>query len=782
MSNRATDSASAATKCLPGRQSYFVDVLGTPNAGALSVVSCRIVERMGEPWCIQIELTHPESLSRKDYLGKDATFTLAPAGAEPRPFHGCITKFSQLKRTRDFCSYRFVIEAHVARLRLTHASRIFQQRSAPQIIEAILRRHGFRGHQFVFKTRRAYPEHAFRLQYQISDWDYIRVLMEQEGLYCYFVPGEHGDVLVFGDDIDHYLYQPTLTLPYREPAGLESENEAILSLETHTQTVPQSFLVADYNPQAAWERFKADANVASKDTTTYGQPYVYGTGHLDQRQAKWEAQLRHEAAICEQVCYLGESSYPGMRCARIVNTDEDMPDAPNGMAIIEVIHTGARDNGYRNSFKAIPADRRFRLPLNDASWPRIKGTLSARVTSPSQYKYAYLTQAGYYVVRFDLDFDKWNPGGESVPLRLAKPFAGKLQTGMHFPALDGDEAVIEFRDGDPNKPYIAAFHHHSQATDLITNQDRWMSRNVIRTPADNTLRMEDWRGEEHVKLSTEHSGKSQLTLGHIVDRQRQKRGEGFELRTSAYGAIRSGRGLVLSTHDRPHVKGTQLDIQEAFAQLHASRDQMAALAERAAAADARAADVEAMNRVLEDELKEIKQAVMVLTANASIAVASPKTIVHSAGENLVFASGQHTDVNAMGHVTVASSEHIGLFAQQGIQQIANQGAVTMQAQNDAMALLALKDLRIDSIDGTLTLTAKKEVRIGAGGSYVLIDGNGIQNVTPGDITEKCTTWKKSGAASETIAATAPPPGSAVACATQAASANAGHAALMGGDG
>ncbi|MGN6086581.1 type VI secretion system Vgr family protein [Trinickia sp.] len=751
MSNRATDSASAATKCLPGRQSYFVDVLGTPNAGALSVVSCRIVERMGEPWCIQIELTHPESLSRKDYLGKDATFTLAPAGAEPRPFHGCITKFSQLKRTRDFCSYRFVIEAHVARLRLTHASRIFQQRSAPQIIEAILRRHGFRGHQFVFKTRRAYPEHAFRLQYQISDWDYIRVLMEQEGLYCYFVPGEHGDVLVFGDDIDHYLYQPTLTLPYREPAGLESENEAILSLETHTQTVPQSFLVADYNPQAAWERFKADANVASKDTTTYGQPYVYGTGHLDQRQAKWEAQLRHEAAICEQVRYQGESTYPGMRCARIVNTDEDMPDAPNGMAMIEVIHTGARDNAYRNSFKAIPADRRFRLPLNDASWPRIKGTLSARVTSPSQYKYAYLTQAGYYVVRFDLDFDKWNPGGESVPLRLAKPFAGKLQTGMHFPALDGDEAVIEFRDGDPNKPYISAFHHHSQATDLITNQDRWMSRNAIRTQADNMLRMEDWKGEEHVKLSTEHSGKSQLTLGHIVDRQRQKRGEGFELRTSAQGAVRAGGGLFLTSDDQPNAKGKQLDMREALQQLGAAQSQMEQLAQAAQTARADAADTKAMNEVLQTQIKDLQQAVMLLSGSSSIALTSPETVQHSAGRNLTFTAGENADIGVLRKFTVAAGEKISLFAQKlGMKLFANEGKVDIQAQGDEMALAALKDITITSTNGRLVLSASKEVWIGAGGSYIRINGNRIENASPGDILERCAFWDTVDPVSETV--------------------------------
>jgi type VI secretion system secreted protein VgrG len=56
--------------------------------------------------------------------------------------------------------------------------------------------------------------------------------------------------------------------------------------------------------------------------------------------------------------------------------------------------------------------------------------------------------------------------------------------------------------------------------------------------------MEDWKGEEHVKLSTEHSGKSQLNLGHMVDDKRQNRGSGYELRTSGYGAIRAGKGML----------------------------------------------------------------------------------------------------------------------------------------------------------------------------------------------------------------------------------------------
>lgn len=84
---------------------------------------------------------------------------------------------------------------------------------------------------------------------------------------------------MFGDDIDHYIYQPTLTAPYREISGLDAAEQSVSVLHTRTNMVPNSILVADYNPDLAWERLKAEVNVAPADPTTYQQPYIYGTMH-----------------------------------------------------------------------------------------------------------------------------------------------------------------------------------------------------------------------------------------------------------------------------------------------------------------------------------------------------------------------------------------------------------------------------------------------------------------------------------------------------------------------
>jgi type VI secretion system secreted protein VgrG len=110
---------------ITGHPSYFLDVTGPANAKALSVVSFEAVERIGEPYRIAIELTHPEALTREDYLGRDARFTIAPAASDGfadssgpsalRTLSRCITGFSSIKATRNFSSYRVAVQAHIAR-------------------------------------------------------------------------------------------------------------------------------------------------------------------------------------------------------------------------------------------------------------------------------------------------------------------------------------------------------------------------------------------------------------------------------------------------------------------------------------------------------------------------------------------------------------------------------------------------------------------------------------------------------------------------------------------
>ncbi|MGF6607137.1 type VI secretion system secreted protein VgrG [Paraburkholderia sp. WSM4175] len=511
-------------------------------------------------------------------------------------------------------------------------------------------------------------------------------------------------------------------------------------------TVPQSFIVADYNPESAWERLRDTANVAPGDPITYGQPYLYGTNHLDQAGAKWEAQLRHEAAIARQVVYEGGSNVLALQCASVLETDIVLPDAPKGMVIIEITHSSARDQAWSNTFRAIPADRRFRLELEPEKWARVSGTLSGRICSPDKYTYGYLNAAGYYVVRLDADFGSWLNGGESVPLRLAKPFAGKLQTGMHFVALDNDEAVISFRDGDPDKPEITAFHHHSQARDLVTNDRRWLSRNTIRTQKNNKLRMEDWEGQEGVKLSTEHSGKSQLNLGYLVNNKLEYRGEGHELRTSGYGVNRAGKGIMVTAYDRPGASGKQLDMQETIAQLESALATAKALAASAASAKAEPADTDAQQQ-MKDDLDGLKKPGLLMSTPASAGIVTGGGMQLSAQDNISAVARKNADWSVLKRFTVAAGEKISLFAQKfGIKIFAAKGPVEIQAQGDAMSLIADKDVNVASVNGSVHIVAKKELILECGGAFIQLKDGSITLGGPFDLFIKTITVQKKGKA------------------------------------
>ena len=732
-----------------GRQAYFLDVPGTDSAAALSVVSFTATEKMGAPTEVCLELTHPQQLARAEYLSRDASFSIVPDDGAPRKFSGFIARFSTVQTTKDFTKYQVVLKSRIGRLEAVTRNRIFQHASTPEIIAAILRGHGLREHQFLFRLRGQYRKHLLRMQHQMSDLAYVHMLAEKAGLYFYIVETEYGDQVVVGDDVDHYIYEsPQRILPYREAAGLEAGGvEAVTAIKTHTVTVPQSFTVADYNPHQAWERFRDTSNVAPDDSTTYGQPYVYGTHHLDQAGAKWEAQLRHEAAIAWQVVYEGESNLLALQPGYVLETDIVLPDAPKGQLIVEVTHSGARDASYTNSYRAIPADRRFRLKLEPQTWAKVTGTLSARVTSPDKYTYAYVDKNGHYTVRFDSDFETWPNGGESVPLRLAKPFAGKLQTGMHFPALDDAEAVITCRDGDPDKPEIIAFHHHSQARDLVTNDRRWLSRNMIRTQANNKLRMEDWAGQEGIKLSTEHSGKSQLNLGYLVNSKLEYRGEGYELRSSGWGVLRAGKGLIVTTYDRPAANGKQLDMQETIAQLESALELAKALASSASSAKAEPADTDAQRQMKED-FDGLKKPGLLMSTPASAGIVAGGGVQFAAQGDISTVAGKNADWSVLKRFTVAAGENISLFAQQlGSKIFAAKGPVEIQAQSDAMSLLAAQDLTMASVNGTVRISAKKELTLESGGAFIQLKDGSITLGGPLDLFIKTITVQKQGKAS-----------------------------------
>jgi type VI secretion system secreted protein VgrG len=351
--------------------------------------------------------------------------------------------------------------------------------------------------------------------------------------------------------------------------------------------------------------------------------------------------------------------------------------------------------------------------------PVVSGTLMARVTSAKANDiYAWQDATGLYRVKFDADRDDKGQGQESMPVRFAKPYGGD-QYGFHFPLIQGTEVAIAFHEGDPDRPYIAHALHDSRHVDHVTELNS--TRNVIRTAGLNKLRMEDKRGEEHIKLSTEYGGKTQLNLGHNVNAERALRGEGAELRTDRHVSIRGGAGVFISADNQPKAQGQMLEMAEAITQLKSALELVTALAQSSAASGALDADKSSQQQLAES-LDQLKSAGLLMSAPAGVAVTTPENIQLSAGHSLTATAGENADITVFKRLTVAAGEAISLFAQKmGMKIFAARGMMDIQAQTDALRLQSEKNMNINSVNGEIVINAGQGIILTSkGGAYIKI--------------------------------------------------------------
>ncbi|MBC8636886.1 DUF2345 domain-containing protein, partial [Caballeronia sp. EK] len=227
------------------------------------------------------------------------------------------------------------------------------------------------------------------------------------------------------------------------------------------------------------------------------------------------------------------------------------------------------------------------------------------------------------------------------------------------------------------------------------------------------------------------------------------------LRSDEHVAVRAAKGVFISADAQFAANGKQLDMQPAQGLLEQAYQQMQSLSEAAKAAQAIAADYEKQKQFLDETLTQLKKAGVLVSAPDGVGLVSGSHMQFSANQNLIATAGGSADIGVLRRFTVAAGDAISMFSQRMGMKLFAKGKVEIQSQNDEMALSALKDVTISSVNGRLVLTAAKEVWIGAGGSYIKINANRIENGTPGDILEKCAAWSKAGAASAEISSTLP---------------------------
>ncbi|HAW7706410.1 type VI secretion system tip protein VgrG [Escherichia coli] len=711
-------------------------------------------EQLSSPFRYDIEFTSTnKAITPESVLMQDGAFSLTappvqgmPVQTALRTLHGVITSFKHLSSSQDEARYEVRLEPRMALLTRSRQNAIYQNQTVPQIVEKILReRHQMRGQDFVFNLKSEYPSREQVMQYGEDDLTFVSRLLSEVGIWFRFATDARLKIEVVEFYDDQSGYERGLTLPLRHPSGLfDGETEAVWGLNTAYSVVEKSVSTRDYNyREATAEMTTGQHDATGGDNTTYGEAYHYADNFLqkgDKEAAEsgaFYARIRHERYLNEQAILQGQSTSSLLMPGLEIKVQGD--DAPavfrKGVLITGVTASAARDRSYELTFTAIPYSERYGYRPALIPCPVMAGTLPARVTSTVKNDiYAHIDKDGRYRVNLDFDRDTWKPGYESLWVRQSRPYAGDTY-GLHLPLLAGTEVSIAFEEGNPDRPYIAGVKHDSAHTDHVTIQN--YKRNVLRTPANNKIRLDDERGKEHIKVSTEYGGKSQLNLGHLVDAGKQQRGEGFELRTDLWGTVRAKKGIFISSDAQDKAQGKVREMAPAMAILDGAQSQMKSLSTDAQTANADPADLSSQIALLQQSVKDLTQAAILLSAPKGVAIASGEHLQLAASKNLIANAGNHADIGVVKNMFIGVGQALSVFVRKaGIKLFANKGAISVQAQNDLMELLAQKSIEITSTEDEIKITAKKKITLNGGGSYIRLDACGIEAGTPGEYNVK----------------------------------------------
>ena len=713
----------------------------------LDVLSFEGEEALSEPFRYVIEFTSADkTITPQQMLMQDATFTLqAPADQgfginiqQPvRTIQGVVTAFERLSASRDETHYSLTLQPRLALLSRSHQNRIYQDMSVPDIVEHILRtRHAMRGEDFVFTLAQAYPRREQVMQYGEDDLRFITRLLGEVGIWFRFTADTrlNIDVVEFYDDQRHY--EQGLILPSVPPSGQhDGGTESVWALKSQHNVVQQSVFTRDYNYRNAPEEMSQSADVTSGDVTTYGEAYHWadnyqapgsdGQRNPEPESGAFYARLRHERYLNDQTRLSGRTSSAALAPGRElkVTGGAEVTEVFRQGVVITGIHSRARrDRSYEVAFTAIPFSENYGFRPQPGDRPVMAGTLPARVTSTRTNDiYGHIDLDGRYKVNLLFDRDHWSPGEESLWVRQARPYAGDTY-GLHLPLLAGTEVAIAFEQGDPDRPYIAGVLHDSAHPDPVTIRN--YKRNVLRTPANNKIRLDDARGKEHIKVSTEYGGKSQLNLGHLVDSEKQPRGEGFELRTDSYGAIRAGKGIFISADGQPKAQGEQLAMEPAASLLKGAKNLVAGWESVTQTHRNFPPDVDTLKQFVE-KADQLKKPVLLMEAPEGIGSVTPESILLHSGNGLYMQSIGEVSVASEQRLSVNASQAISLLSrQEGVRLVSAKGPLSIESHSDILSLTSLQDVTVQSTQGHLQLTAKNGITIGCGGAYIRLTPQG----------------------------------------------------------
>lgn len=669
---------------------------------------------------------------------------------------------------------------------------------------------------FKLLTAASYAPREFTMQYNESDAAFLRRLWKRRGLAWFFEAGEatrrdavRGQRLVLFDSPQALVQNAAGTVRYHRDDGTEVRDSitawhALRSLTPgrvtrHSWDYKQSSAFDMGEPghhdqgafgnrfAASLDEYLVDSPHAGENSVDYRKLVTLRMQHREYEAKYFEAEsgVRHlcvgqwiamqghaeiDTHVREEREFVitelridAENNLPKSLSDRITRLFDlnkwRQPDDGLGRASAE---RGAR---YSNRFSCV----RRSIPIVPAFDPRVDvpnaQVQSVIVVAPGEEE-VHCDQHGRVKVRFPgcraadhahaQGAGASNSDTDSAWVRVASSWAGEYYGAISLPRA-GDECLVTFLGGDPDKPVITGRVHGGRTPPPnFTHSgglpgNRFLSGIKSREVGGqryNQLRMDDTPGQISAQLASEH-GHSQLNLGHLRHPRRDgdgaPRGEGAELRSDEHVAVRAAKGVLLSAWKRLSAVDNQLARAEFLSLMEQCLEQCQTLGNYAADHQALPLDAGPLG-TLKSQLNEWEDgsntapegqgggaALIGITAPDGISFATPKALVSFAGTNLDSVAQQHIQLTAGQRFNLNAGQGVSLFSHHGgIKAIAHRGKFLLQSQHDDTEVNSAKNVRVTATDGKVVLMAKEIHLIAEDGSFIKV-GGGISLGTKGDI-------------------------------------------------
>ena len=478
-------------------------------------------EAMSESFALTLTLLGTDArLDRSKLLGQPVTVTIPTQNLLTlRYINGKVTRVAvsavELTGTR-YAVYQLMVEPDLWPMKRDRNLRIFQGQTVPQIVKTLLGEYQVNVED---KLTGSYRVWDYCVQYQESSLDFISRLMELEGMAYYFSHEADKHTLVLTDAAtQHQPFSGYEVIPYHQtPSGGSTDEEGIGQWALEDSVTPGIYSLDDYDFRKpnAW-LFQAQQNPASPkpgSIDVYDWPGRFvETGH-----AEFYARIRQERWQVEHQQIQATATAAGIAPGHIFTLTNAPFFSDNGEYLVTAAGYHFEENRYasgegetvhRTDFSVIPASVSYR-PAQSTAWPRTYGPQTAKVVGP-QGESIWTDKYGRVKVKFHWDRQAKGDDTSSCWVRVSSAWAGQGYGGVQIPRV-GDEVVVDFINGDPDRPIITGRVYNEAsmppwALPAAATQMGFMSRTKDGSVDNaNALRFEDKAGAEQVWIQAERN-------------------------------------------------------------------------------------------------------------------------------------------------------------------------------------------------------------------------------------------------------------------------------------